>query len=225
MLRPDPPEFVSEEPDETSPSAVDMNPIELDQAAQASLTVAPGKAPELAANPLDWLATAPAQHSDAEADATPGWDEPISDSAEAIDAVEPPAPLEPVLASSVKASNKVPEKVAPRPQQPPEDTARSVPKDEWAEMTARIEQQATVIATQHVASLAEPSAKTPVSMPEIPQTAVVSPAEQPAPDPALVEAVVQRILDKMRPQVVDIITKEFLRPVVQALVHREIEKS
>jgi hypothetical protein len=44
------------------------------------------------------------------------------------------------------------------------------------------------------------------------------------PDPALVEAVVQRVLEKMRPQVVDIITKEFLRPVVQALVHREILK-
>jgi hypothetical protein len=28
----------------------------------------------------------------------------------------------------------------------------------------------------------------------------------------------------MRPQVVDIITKEFLRPVVQALVHREVTK-
>ena len=45
-----------------------------------------------------------------------------------------------------------------------------------------------------------------------------------SPDPALVEAVVQRVLDKMRPQVVDIITKEFLRPVVQALVHREVTK-
>jgi hypothetical protein len=39
-----------------------------------------------------------------------------------------------------------------------------------------------------------------------------------------VEAVVQRVLDKLRPQVVEIITKEFLRPIVQALVHREIEK-
>jgi len=50
-----------------------------------------------------------------------------------------------------------------------------------------------------------------------------SPAPE-APDAALVEAVVQRVLDKMRPQVVDIITKEFLRPVVQALVQREIKK-
>jgi hypothetical protein len=51
-----------------------------------------------------------------------------------------------------------------------------------------------------------------------------SPSAPAVPDPALVEAVVQRVLDKMRPQVVDIITREFLRPVVQALVHREIEK-
>ena len=50
------------------------------------------------------------------------------------------------------------------------------------------------------------------------------PCSPAAPDAALVEAVVQRVLDKMRPQVVDIITKEFLRPVVQALVQREIKK-
>jgi hypothetical protein len=56
------------------------------------------------------------------------------------------------------------------------------------------------------------------------QAAAANPAQPGSPDPALVEAVVQRILDKMRPQVVDIITKEFLRPIVQALVHREIEK-
>ena len=55
-------------------------------------------------------------------------------------------------------------------------------------------------------------------------TAAEGSASVAAPDPALVEAVVQRVLDKMRPQVVDIITKEFLRPVVQALVHREITK-
>jgi phage major head subunit gpT-like protein len=55
-------------------------------------------------------------------------------------------------------------------------------------------------------------------------TAAANSASQAGPDPALVEAVVQRVLDKMRPQVVDIITKEFLRPVVQALVHREITK-
>ena len=60
---------------------------------------------------------------------------------------------------------------------------------------------------------------------KISQPASRSPLQTSSPDAcALVEAVVQRVLEKMRPQVVDIITKEFLRPIVQALVHREIEK-
>ena len=70
-------------------------------------------------------------------------------------------------------------------------------------------------------------------IPAVTPTAAANPAELTAgalssapgvPDAALVEAVVQKVLDKMSPQVVDIITKEFLRPVVQALVHREIKK-
>jgi hypothetical protein len=69
-------------------------------------------------------------------------------------------------------------------------------------------------------SLAPPAATPVTNEPESSST----PASSESPDPALVEAVVQRILDKMRPQVVDIITKEFLRPIVQALVHREILK-
>jgi hypothetical protein len=92
-------------------------------------------------------------------------------------------------------------------------------------MSARIEENATAIAEQHVASLSEVSVKVPVSDPVNLRAATGNPADQPAPDPALVEAVVQRILAKMSPQVVDIITKEFLKPVVQALVDREIDKS
>ena len=71
----------------------------------------------------------------------------------------------------------------------------------------------------------------PVSAAQKPAEAETNTQPEPAnsattdtPDPALVEAVVQRVLEKMRPQVVDIITKEFLRPVVQALVNREIQK-
>ena len=89
-----------------------------------------------------------------------------------------------------------------------------------------------------MAASVQPKASEPVAEKPKPASVSTSPAvtaanSQPAPanssgtaepDPALVEAVVQRILDKMRPQVVDIITKEFLRPIVQALVHREIEK-
>jgi len=74
----EPLEFVREDQEEASPSQVDSESIVLDQAAQSDLTVEAGKAPELAANPLEWLATAPAQRSDASAEATQGWDEPNS---------------------------------------------------------------------------------------------------------------------------------------------------
>ncbi len=72
------------------------------------------------------------------------------------------------------------------------------------------------------------NAKAPATLPAetglADQPHAPNPESSNTPDPALVEAVVQRVLDKMRPQVVDIITKEFLRPVVQALVSREISK-
>jgi hypothetical protein len=82
---------------------------------------------------------------------------------------------------------------------------------------------ALAAALENAGRSAENAAATPVAAPVADSQPAPS-AEPGAPDPALVEAVVQRVLDKMRPQVVDIITKEFLRPVVQALVHREITK-
>ncbi len=69
-----------------------------------------------------------------------------------------------------------------------------------------------------------PNGQAPPSSAELANASSASATIAAPPDPALVEAVVQRVLEKMRPQVVDIITKEFLRPVVQALVHREITK-
>jgi CheY-like chemotaxis protein len=123
-----------------------------------------------------------------------------------------------------------------------EDTARSIPKQDWADLAASLNPKSmdsTTEKSKRAPSSAPPaSALTPTSTQSVAASAEQSPPAiagnaQPAaanseslgsPDPALVEAVVQRILDKMRPQVVDIITKEFLRPVVQALVHREITK-
>jgi hypothetical protein len=81
-----------------------------------------------------------------------------------------------------------------------------------------------VLAANTVQPAAASVAQIPSATPVDAQPASSNSASPVSPDPALVEAVVQRILDKMRPQVVDIITKEFLRPIVQALVHREIEK-
>ncbi len=46
---------------------------------------------------------------------------------------------------------------------------------------------------------------------------------QPA-DPELVDEVVTRVIERMQPQVLEIVTREILRPVVEALVRRELEK-
>jgi hypothetical protein len=114
------------------------------------------------------------------------------------------------------------------------DTAKAIPKLAWADLAASLQpKSAEPVAEKskpESASVAKPSAAVSAdgqlaqANPVQASSSPVNPAAPAGPDPALVEAVVQRVLDKMRPQVVDIITKEFLRPVVQALVHREITK-
>ncbi len=49
-------------------------------------------------------------------------------------------------------------------------------------------------------------------------------AVPPPPDPQVIEAVVARVVERLQPQVVDIVTREILRPVVEALVRRTLEK-
>jgi CheY-like chemotaxis protein len=278
LLRPiEPLELIREEPLDDPPSDVDSEPVVLDPAAQSPLTVESGKAPELAANPMEWLATAPAQHQDEAPETSVGWGElkredpqasvealssktepesflsglqvepvPVTNNFEATEVAEhsaetevaPEMDTQTASALTVKDSPQVP--LAP---QAPEDTARSVPIRKWAEMTDSLDDGAHV--PSPIQNMPQPSAAihlepsksaasanlkeyfnkavTPEPMPPVslPESSSVTPA---GPDPALVEAVVLRVLDKMRPQVVDIITKEFLRPVVQALVLREIEK-
>jgi CheY-like chemotaxis protein len=133
-----------------------------------------------------------------------------------------------------------------------EDTAHSLPKLDWADLAASLQPRAKAPAIEKAmpapsafanASSASPVNEKSTSVSDLAaaretsanhqdigestleaSSASAPPAAPAGPDPALVEAVVQRVLDKMRPQVVDIITKEFLRPIVQALVHREITK-
>jgi hypothetical protein len=293
----EPLELVRDEQEIESTSHIDSEPVVLDQAAQAPLTVESGKAPELAANPLEWLATAPEQNPEAALEPISGWEEEKSGGIQLEPEPEPfpghfgiePTPVssvdepevEPASVFSINAVEPVKHSefaVEPDTQnadeavsensaqtsplspssQAPEDTARSVPIHKWAEMTDTLEERASEIVMSRINSGSLPAAQNPAAAqpnsqvaalepwqgsqpdarlkPEQPinPAATVNPAESAspaaspsapaAPDPALVEAVVQRVLDKMRPQVVDIITREFLRPVVQALVHREIEK-
>ena len=228
----EPIELLTEEHKETSSLLVDPQPVLLDQAAQASTSVPPGPAPELVSDPLEWLATEAEHHTEVKPETTPELPEEIALSADPT-AVEPAAHKEPAPETPAKAEAVIAAEIETSST---EDTARSIPKDKWAEMTDTIEARASEIMLPHVATPIVPMpAASIVAVPVAPAVSVDAPkiaeaTAQPTtavsnvPDPALVEAVVQRVLDKMRPQVVDIITKEFLRPVVQALVHREIEK-
>ena len=120
-----------------------------------------------------------------------------------------------------------------------QDTARSIPKQAWADLAANFQPKPIDSVVEKPKSNPAPLSQVPIepaanarpdtafeaqSLTASAGNAEPTSANSAVPDPALVEAVVQRVLDKMRPQVVDIITKEFLRPVVQALVSREITK-
>jgi hypothetical protein len=269
-----------------------------DAASQASLTVEAGKPEDLAANPIEWMATAPPQHAEEIPEAAPEWsaaDTDTSDSIETIEAdnlksasepvvpqaaasasiapaasvsisapTQPPEPLEepqPALQQK-KIASEIPDPHKTQPSLNPlapsvEDTAHSIPKQEWADLAASLQTKPVEPVPEKPKPTSSPEANSPAVPDASAQPAAVSvapifsaaasnalsapansapsnsvpansgpanSAAPAAPDPALVEAVVQRILEKMRPQVVDIITKEFLRPIVQALVHREIEK-
>jgi CheY-like chemotaxis protein len=307
LLQPiEPLELIRDGQDDSSASIVEPASIILDPASQASLTVQPGKAEELAANPIEWMATAPPEHAEEPLDPTPGWDEEIPAAHDAIDLDEIIAPAlpsipaivpEPVMEKALppdrvtvplqapeNITGKTPEpsKTQPSlpvsaqnisaesaPKQSVEDTARSLPKHDWEDLAAMLRPGDSVPAAGHVAPVTVPEPVVPPSFtqPIVPESATqpivpvsatqpiapglaaetvasapifpppvkppalvnsrpapASPAQTSSPDPALIEAVVQRVLDKMRPQVVEIITKEFLRPIVEALVHREIKK-
>jgi hypothetical protein len=72
------------------------------------------------------------------------------------------------------------------------------------------------------------SALTPSPLERVILQAVPSAALQPAThgsaDSAVLEALVQRVIEKMQPQMLDLVTRELLRPVVESLVQKELEK-
>jgi CheY-like chemotaxis protein len=66
---------------------------------------------------------------------------------------------------------------------------------------------------------AESAQKEPVSA-----YAPAAPVES-APNPEMVEAVVNRLLEQMQPQIMEVVNREVLRPAIEAIVRREIKKS
>jgi CheY-like chemotaxis protein len=146
--------------------------------------------------------------------------EPVAEKAKPAPASVAQPPALPLTDARTAPANSAPRDSKPLTQNA-EDTARSIPKQDWADLTANLQAKPAEPVTEKTKPAPAPVAQ-PAAANAQPEPANAAPPD--SPDPALVEAVVQRVLEKMRPQVVDIITKEFLRPVVQALVHREIQK-
>jgi hypothetical protein len=171
----------------------------------------------------------------------PKLSEPVAEKTKAS-----PIPVEQKPSVAAANAESAPANSAPPDSKPSkqsaEDTARSIPKQDWADLAASLRPKPIEPFAEKSKPATPPAAQVPSAPGANTQPEPASIAQPPAataanadpastnsalpgsPDPALVEAVVQRVLEKMRPQVVDIITKEFLRPVVQALVHREVTK-
>ena len=71
-----------------------------------------------------------------------------------------------------------------------------------------------------------PEASEPAAAAVMPHTDTVQSFGIPQPvNPVLIEAVVARVLERLQPQILDIVTREILKPVVEAMVRRELEKN
>jgi CheY-like chemotaxis protein len=208
----EPLELVRDDQDEPSLSIVESGSILLDQAAQAPLTVTAGKAEELAANPIEWMATAPPEHSEAPAESMPGWDEEVPVPQDAIEKVVSPEPasnpaivskpvsekvelpapvpvIVPVQASK-KIADKTPEPSKTQPSLPAsvqsvsahsvEDTAHSLPKRDWADLTDVLHPSAKVPAPEPLApvSAAQQIAPVPEMPPPVPSVAPETRSEE-----------------------------------------------
>lgn len=142
----------------------------------------------------------------------------------AVKALRPPEPppaarwMESAPASP--AETPAPEVAAPEQLTPPV-------KDE--PLTAVTDGEAS--GWEEPAELAEPAWSSPVAPSALaaesatPSAGAVQSFEVPQPpNPRLVDAVVDKVIERMQSQIVDIVTREILKPVVEALVRRELEK-
>jgi hypothetical protein len=180
---------------------------------------------DFSASPSDWLASAPAVVA-SEAAASPVGDAE-ADSDWAADSHAPMIELNSPGASKFAPSSAVwSEPEAAVAESAPEQASTEQAKPALAN-TQRIspETQPAATLTQEEDSFASESpAPAPVEAAEPARPSAIggTTAGKPA-DDELVNAVVARVIAKLQPQIADMINEEILRPVVSALVRRELE--
>ena len=139
----------------------------------------------------------------------------------------PPPPQEPAPEPVLEAKlEPVPEPVPPpEAAAPPEPVAppQAYEPPQLEEIPAPVAQMDQVPAAVEPAPFAAPPPPLPAAAPA---AAVASPSFAiPAPvDPALVDAIVEKVLARLQPQIVEQLTREVVRPLAEALLRKESEK-
>lgn len=162
---------------------------------------------EVAGSAAKWIEAAPTEPAEAP-------------ETEATAQEEPAGPTEDVAMAPARAELPavMPVEVELPPMAPDEEEEEA---SGWAEPH---EESAEPAWSSPVAPSALSAAPAPVEAKPRPTESVQSfEVPQPA-HPELVEEVVARVIARMQPQILEMVTREILRPVVEALVRRELEK-
>ena len=101
--------------------------------------------------------------------------------------------------------------------------------DLWPSMndtvpTAPVASPAVPRATEALAALPKAAEAMAAAAADLTESTVKEAGGSASLSPEMIEAVVTRIVDRMQPKVLEMVTREILRPVVEALVRREIGK-
>jgi CheY-like chemotaxis protein len=194
-----------------------------------SSVAASGPLPELATNPDEWMSSGPPK-VEVPPDEESSWVSAptVAPTVAAAPPIEmPPAPpMEiPAAAEPEPVAEPAPPMVEPEPEPAPIAQAYAAPTLE--EMPAPPPQMDAVPA----AAPEPPPVEAPAPPPPAPSAAAApAPAVSrsfaiPTPvDLALVDAVVEKVIERLKPEVIDRITREIVRPLVEAILRQESER-
>jgi hypothetical protein len=159
------------------------------------------------------------------------WDTPIANSPEETQEVFPPVaeqpapPLESVSQASTQVQLPEPERHEASATAPLESNATKSWKSAWEAPAAQVLSFEPVV--ERVAEVAEPkgeedyAAEPLEAMPEPPHAATAMP---PSTQPDMDE-LVARVLGKMNPDVLQKVTREILKPVIEAIIRDELDSN
>jgi CheY-like chemotaxis protein len=132
------------------------------------------------------------------------------------DIAPPVSHAESVTASFMEVADEVAAEVTQESASP--KVSSSIGTSDWiAELPAHLSpEDTTAVARSVVAQLAPGAVESVASSFPVPSEGTT--------DPRIVEDIVARVVERMQPQILEIITREVLRPVVEALVRRQLEQ-